>query len=79
MRADAIQGSAGADQLCGLGGADVITGGKGRDRIFGQIGDDRIHARDGTFDVIGCGPGADTVHADRSDYVGVDCERVTRR
>lgn len=78
-RADAIQGSAGADQLCGLGGADVITGGKGRDRIFGQAGDDRIHARDGSFDVIGCGEGRDVVVADTLDLVGIDCERVTRR
>jgi Ca2+-binding RTX toxin-like protein len=78
-RADTIQDSSPADQLCGrLGGADLITGGEGRDRLFGGDGNDMIHASDGTFDVVGCGAGADTVHADRSDYVGVDCERVTR-
>ena len=77
-RADRIRGGSGADVLCGLGGGDIITGGRGRDRIFGQGGNDRIDARDGVFDVIGCGEGRDTVVADRSDLVGVDCERVSR-
>jgi hypothetical protein len=35
-------------------------------------------ARDGEFDVVGCGPGRDRVVADRGDLVGVDCERVSR-
>ena len=63
----------------GLGGADRITGGRGRDRLFGGEDNDTIDARDGSFDVVGCGPGHDTVVTDRIDLVGVDCERVTRR
>ena len=77
-RAGRIRGGSGADVLCGFGGNDVITGGAGKDRMFGQGGSDRIDARDDIFDVIGCGEGRDTVVADRIDYVGVDCERVSR-
>ena len=79
LSADRLSGNSGDELICGLGGPDRITGGPGRDRLFGGDGNDAIDARDGTFDVIGCGPGRDTVRADRSDYVGVDCERVTRR
>jgi hypothetical protein len=64
--------------LCGLAGADLVRGGGGRDRLFGAEGDDRIDARDGVFDVVGCGAGRDTVTADRGDLVGADCERVRR-
>ena len=77
--ADRLSGTASGESICGLGGADRIIGGRGRDRLFGGAGNDTIHARDGTFDVVGCGPGTDTTHVDRVDYVGVDCERVTRR
>ena len=78
-RADRLVGTARGELICGLGGADRITGGRGRDRLIGGDGHDSIDARGGGFDVVGCGLGADTVHADRTDYVGVDCERVTRR
>ena len=78
-RADRLRGGTGSDLLCGLGGGDVLTGGAGRDRIFGQAGNDRIRARDGSFDVIGCGEGRDVVFADSVDQVGVDCERVERQ
>jgi hypothetical protein len=47
--------------------------------LYGGDGNDVIRARDGSFDVVGCGPGRDAVIADRVDLVGVDCERVTRR
>lgn len=77
-RADQLSGSPSGDLICGLGGADRISGGAGRDRLFGGHGNDMLDARGGGFDVVGCGPGADAVHADRTDYVGVDCERVTR-
>ena len=36
-------------------------------------------AKDGAFDIIGCGPGRDTVVADPIDLVGSDCERPTPR
>jgi hypothetical protein len=55
-----------------------MEGGAGQDRLFGEEGNDRFLARDGEFDVIGCGPGRDTVLADRQDLVGVDCEVVRR-
>jgi len=77
-RANRLRGTAGADLLCGLGGNDRIVGGAGSDRLFGERGDDWIDARDAGFDVVGCGPGRDTVLADRQDLVGVDCERVSR-
>jgi hypothetical protein len=77
-RADRLAGTAAADLVCGRGGNDRLTGGLGSDRLFGGDGDDAIEARDGAFDVVGCGPGRDTVAADRRDLVGVDCERVAR-
>jgi Tol biopolymer transport system component len=69
--------SAGA-LVCGLGGNDRIVATHGGDSLFGGAGDDTIDARNGRFDVIGCGPGRDTVIADPRDLVGADCERVTR-
>ena len=76
---DAIVGTSGADVLCGLGGSDRLEGGAGSDRLFGGRASDRIVARDGAFDVVGCGNGGnDLVIADRRDFVGVDCERVRR-
>ena len=35
-----------------------------------DLGDDRIDARDGDYDVIGCGAGRDAVVGDRGDLVG---------
>jgi dipeptidyl aminopeptidase/acylaminoacyl peptidase len=78
-RADRLQGGDRAELICGMGGNDAITGGAGRDRLFGEDGADRIFAQDGEFDVVGCGAGRDTVHADTGDLVGLDCERVRRR
>ena len=78
-RGDVLRGGTGDDLVCGLGGNDRISGGLGSDRLFGEGGNDRIGAADGTFDVVGCGPGVDSVTADRVDLVGRDCERVVRR
>lgn len=72
-----LRGSEHDEVICGLGGADTITGGRGTDRLFGESGNDWINAKDGAFDVVGCGPGTDTVAADLVDLVGRDCERVT--
>lgn len=73
-----LRASRSGDVICGLGGNDRIFGGPGRDRIFGGAGNDVIDVRGGGFDVVGCGAGVDTVLADRSDYVGADCEHVKR-
>jgi hypothetical protein len=78
-RGDRLRGSAGADLVCGLAGNDTISGGAGSDRLFGEQGNDRFLARDGEFDIIGCGQGRDSVVADTSDRVGRDCEQVERQ
>jgi Ca2+-binding RTX toxin-like protein len=85
---DLIHGGRRGDVLRGGGGRDVIEGGRGPDRIragsgtnrlSGGRGDDDLQARNGRADVIRCGPGADTVRADRRDQVGRSCETVRRR
>lgn len=75
---DRISGGGGVDALYGDAGNDTLIGGAGADRIFGGAGNDTIAAFDRTRDVIDCGPGRDTVVADRIDVVR-GCERVTRR
>jgi Ca2+-binding RTX toxin-like protein len=74
-----FSGGVGNDRIAGNRGDDRITGDSGRDTIFGAEGRDRINARDGSTDTIACGPGRDTVTADRRDRVRRDCERVSRR
>ena len=76
--ADAVYGGLGADWLYGGPGNDLIHGGLGSDRMNGGSGDDRFLGRDRRRDTITCGPGTDTVIADRFDRVSVDCERVLR-
>jgi Tol biopolymer transport system component len=76
---DSLRGTLADDRLCGFEGDDTLLGGTGRDGMYGGDGNDVIRARDGSFDVIGCGAGRDEVVADRVDLVGVDCERVSRR
>jgi Tol biopolymer transport system component len=78
-RSDRLAGISADELLCGFGGPDRLRGGPGRDRLFGGDGDDSIEARDRAFDVVGCGPGRDSVVVDRRDLVGEDCERVLRR
>jgi Tol biopolymer transport system component len=75
---DRLAGTLVDDRLCGFAGEDTIVGGSGRDGLYGGGDDDTLRSRDGSFDVVGCGPGRDTVVADRVDLVGIDCERVTR-
>jgi Tol biopolymer transport system component len=77
--ADWINGGAGNDHLGGGAGNDTIIGGSGHDTILGGPGNDVIRARDGERDWIDCGPGTDTVHADRVDVVARGCESVLRR
>jgi len=51
------------------------------DRFYGGPGDDLIQPGDvpATKDYVRCGPGTDTVYADKADVVAGDCERVRVR
>ena len=73
---DALDAGAGNDTLDGGAGNDILVGGAGSDTIFGGEGNDFVNVRDGQFDTVECGPGADTVVADPIDDVAPDCERV---
>jgi RTX calcium-binding nonapeptide repeat (4 copies) len=75
---DVLRGLAGADCLNGGKGNDLLIGGSGVDRFSGGPGKDRILAKDSTRESVDCGPGRDTVVADRKDRLR-RCERVTRR
>ncbi len=84
---DRLVGGAGNDRLYGGLKRDVLIGGVGDDQLYpatGQdlvragTGNDVISARDGSRDVVECGPGTDRVTADRRDRV-VGCEQVARR
>jgi len=64
--------------VSGTAKADVIEGTPlWGDVILGGAGNDRIHANDRHTDRVDCGPGRDTVWADRSDRL-VHCEVVHR-
>jgi Ca2+-binding RTX toxin-like protein len=76
---DSLNGKAGHDRLEGGRGNDRLTGGLGADRIDAGPGNDTVDAGDGSRDVITCGPGPDTVYADRADSIGKSCEAVHRR
>jgi hypothetical protein len=62
---DTLRGNGGADTLRGGDGPDRLVGGPGADAFDGGAGDDTIDADDGVAETITCGPGADTVLADR--------------
>jgi len=74
-----IQGPlAGTCEVQGTSRADVIEGTPlWGDVILGLAGNDRIHANDGHTDKVNCGPGRDTVWADRTDKLTA-CEIVHR-
>jgi Ca2+-binding RTX toxin-like protein len=74
-----IYGTYMPEKICGRRGADQIHPGQGNDAVDAGAGNDVIFARDRTFDRISCGPGRDTVVADRVDQVARDCELVKRR
>ncbi len=80
---DDVRAGGGGDEVRGLRGPDRLEGGRGEDLISGGRGDDFIgsfDARDGDDglrDVVRCGPGLDTVDADRSDRVASSCEDVS--
>ena len=75
---DRLVGGSGSDELGGRAGDDRLTGGSGSDGLSGSSGNDEITARDDVRDTIRCGPGRDSVTADRKDRVARDCERVRR-
>jgi hypothetical protein len=62
----------------GTAQADRIEGSVLPDTVLGASGNDIIRVRSGGRDAVACGPGRDTVYADRSDSVSADCERVLR-
>jgi Ca2+-binding RTX toxin-like protein len=75
---DQVRGGLGNDTVKGGAGNDFMSGGPGKDKIYGGPGNDKIDSRDKTRDVVDCGPGKDTVTADKVDVVK-HCERVGRR
>lgn len=68
-----------SERIVGTRGDDVIKGSSRRDLIIARAGNDRIDVRGGGIDRVRCGPGKDTVLADKRDRVGRGCERVIRR
>jgi len=73
---DTFLGGPGAD-VADLGaGNDAADPGPGSDLVLGGEGDDTVSVRDGFGDVVECGPGTDTVTADRSDILS-GCENVS--
>jgi hypothetical protein len=75
-----LHGGAGRDSITGGNGPDLIKPGPGRDEVSAWRGADRIRARDGAFDTIRCGRGADRLWLDGIDLAfGSQCERIARR
>jgi Tol biopolymer transport system component len=62
----------------GTGERDRIHGTNRSDRIYALEGNDTVDVRGGGRDFVDCGPGHDTVSADRRDIVARDCEHVRR-
>jgi Ca2+-binding RTX toxin-like protein len=88
--AEEIRGLEGSDEISDGLGADSVYGGIGGDnligtasdtsvdRFYGGSGEDIFQPRDvpAVKDMVSCGPGTDTVYADKADVVGGDCEQV---
>jgi Ca2+-binding RTX toxin-like protein len=75
---DRLWGGKGNDRLRGGAGDDRLKGGPGRNRLSGGSGNDQLNGVNGRFDRLNCGPGVDSVKADRIDRVR-GCERIRRR
>jgi Ca2+-binding RTX toxin-like protein len=71
-----IRAFAGNDRIGAGRGADDIDAGSGNDSI---TSDDESSLRRGERDTVRCGPGRDTVVADRRDRISRGCERVIVR
>lgn len=72
---DRLFGDDGRDRLTGNGGADRLDGGSGENAFDAGPGDDRVNSRNGTRETVRCGPGRDSVVADRNDRLR-GCENV---
>jgi hypothetical protein len=75
---DSLDGGDGNDSIVGAAGNDTVQGGPGADTIDAGPGDDIVNVPDGTADKVTCGTGIDTVRADTTDEVALDCENVER-
>jgi hypothetical protein len=74
-----IVGTRDPEHICGRRGPDRINGKGGGDRIDAGAGRDVVFSRNVRRDFIRCGPGDDTVVADRMDAVARNCEHVRQR
>jgi Ca2+-binding RTX toxin-like protein len=74
---DVLRGERGSDRLTGGRGNDVLVGGPGVNAYDAGPGNDNVDARNGTRELVRCGPGNDRARVDRRDRVS-GCERVTR-
>jgi RTX calcium-binding nonapeptide repeat (4 copies) len=78
LRGRILVGSGQAESIRGTPGGDRIKPGAGDDRVNARGGADLIRARGGGRDRVRCGPGRDTVVADRHDLLLGGCEVVRR-
>ncbi|CAN5799484.1 hypothetical protein BH24ACT25_BH24ACT25_05630 [soil metagenome] len=70
-------GRGGDDRLVGRGGRDTIVAFEGRDVVRAGRGRDHVLSASGSRTAVDCGPGFDSVSAERGDRLE-NCERVTR-
>lgn len=77
---DALTGGPGRDSLDGGAGNDTLDGGPGPDRFRAGAGNDVINSADGHAETVNCGPGRDSVTADRTDkLVGCETQKLRGR
>jgi hypothetical protein len=74
---DVVEGGPGRDRIQTGAGWDLVRAGPGADRVYAGRSRDVVDAADGERDVVDCGPGRDSVLADRFDRL-VSCEGVRR-
>jgi Ca2+-binding RTX toxin-like protein len=75
--ADTIRGLGGADGLYGDNGSDSLDGGPGTDALDGGAQSDLIRSRDANADEVECSGGLDSVLANATDNLEVDCEQTS--
>lgn len=74
---DVVQGGPGRDRIRTGDGWDLVSLGPGADRAATGRSRDVVDAADGEGDLVDCGPGRDSIRADRFDRL-VSCELVRR-